>query len=164
MNVLTLHIEDDCDDRAAQVLAALGDWGKLPRFVDAIIEGRDMWTTICWLEEDLLAFHGKNRWCSALDGWQIVVGSSPHLLEDVPGYLEYGPLQAWLVFEDKWVLTIVPAEYRQQEDTDDVQVWDIDTFTEKCEAIPVASVAFADDSAIHLNRKMREFGRLEAML
>lgn len=162
--VLTIHVQDDVDDRAARILAALGHIGKLPRFMDAIVERRDMWTVLCWLEDDLLAFSGRNRWCGALDGWQLVVGSSPALLENVPEYTGYGEVQAWLVFENRWVLTVIPADIRQHEDTDDVLVWDYDEFIDKCEAIPIATVALADDSAIHLNRKMREFSKLEAML
>lgn len=155
MNVLTIQVQDEVDDRAARVLEALGDIGKLPRFMDAIIERRDLWTVLCWLEDDLLAFQSRNRWCGATDDWLLTVGLSRHLIEDVPEYTGYGKVQAWLVYEEEWVLTVVPPDVRQHEGTADILVWDGATFCEEFGAVPIASVHFADDSGMKLNRAMR---------
>ncbi len=163
-DILTVNVQEDTDDRAAQVLGALNDIGRLPQFMHHIVERSPMWMVLCALEDDLLAFHGKNRWCGSLDGWELVVGTSPFILEDVPEYTGYGAVQAWLVYEGEWVLTINPSFIRQQEDTDDVLVWDAVGFYEQ--SIALAKVNFADDSAIHLNqamrKTMREIDELEA--
>jgi len=164
MDVLTIHVQDETDERAACVLAGLADMRKLSGFLDAIFEKRDLWTVICRLEDDLLAFNDKNRYCGALDDWKFVVGHCPFLLENVPEYLGYGDdLQAWLVFEDEWVLTVIPPDIRQGENTDDVLVWDLDSFMEH-DALPLASTAFADDSGIKFNRAMREIREMDALL
>lgn len=156
MHVLTIQVQDEVDDRAAEVLAALTDIGKLDGFMAAIVEGRDLWTVLCWLEEDLLRFAGRNPWCGALDGWRLVVGTCPYLLEDVPEYTGYGVVGAWLLYEGDWVMTIVPPEVRQREETADVLVWDAGYFEEMYGAIPLASVVFAEDSGMRLNAAMRQ--------
>jgi hypothetical protein len=47
MDVVTINIQgEDLNDRPARLLGALIDMGKLPRFVDAIVEKRDTWTTL----------------------------------------------------------------------------------------------------------------------
>jgi hypothetical protein len=163
-DILTINVQEDTDDRAAQVLGALNDIGRLPQFMHHVVSRSPSWLVLCALEEDLLAFHGKNRWCGSLDGWELVVGTSPFILEDVPEYTGYGPVQAWLLYEGEWVLTINPSFIRQQEDTDDILVWDAACFYEQ--SISLAKVHLADDSAIHLNRAMhktmREIDELEA--
>jgi hypothetical protein len=160
VNVLTINVQEDVDTRAAEVLASLADIGLLPRFMHDIVERSPMLTVLCALEDDLLAFSARNRWSGSLDGWELVVGLSPFLLEAVPSYTGYGDVDAWLVYEGEWVLTIVPPDIRQKKNTDDVLVWAAETFY--AQSVPLASVAFADDSAIHLNRQMRQLSSLEA--
>jgi hypothetical protein len=163
-DTLTINVQEDIDDRAAQVLKALNDINLLPEFMHHIVSFSPSWMVLCALEADLLAFHGRNRWCGSLDGWELVVGTSPFILEDVPEYTGYGQVQAWLVYEGEWVLTINPSFIRQQKNTDDVLVWDAACFYEQ--SISLARVHLADDSAIHLNRAMhqtmREIDELEA--
>ena len=167
MDVVTISVQgpEDTNDYPARLLGALIDQGRLPRFVDAIIEKRDTWTTLCWLEEDMLQFESRNRWCGATDGWRIAVGHCPEL-DDVPAYTGYG-MQAWLLYETEdclWAVTIRPAETRQLEEADDVVIWSHEEFIDHYNAVPVASVAFADDSGLRLNKAMREIRELEEML
>ena len=166
MDVVTINIQgEDLNDRPARLLGALIDMGKLPRFVDAIVERRDTWTALCWLEEDMLQFQTRNRWCGATDGWKLAVGHCAEL-DDVPSYTGYGNVQAWLLYDDGnsvWAVTIRPAEYRQQEDTHDVVVWSAEEFDEHCEAVLTTAVDFADDSGMMLNLAMREIRDLERM-
>lgn len=164
IDVLTFSVGCD-DEQAKDVLAALAEARKLPRFVDAIVERRDTWTTLCWLEEDLLAFARKNRWGGAVDDWALVVGRCP-FLEDVPSYTGYGkrtwPMQAWLEYAGQWVVAIQRPELRQREDQADVGVRDAEDFYADHSVTRIAGVAFADDSGIHLNRALRAVRDLES--
>jgi hypothetical protein len=142
-----------------RILVALAEIGKLPHYVDAILEGRGAWHTMCLLEDDLLAFESRNRWCGAIGGWQFIIGHCAEL-EDVPSYNPWGHVQAWLE-NWGWVFTF---NTRDGQDGRDVTVWPRDEFYDHTEAVPIASADFADDSAIVLNRAMREIRELESLL
>ena len=159
MRVLTVEVRSE-DKRAASVLCTLFDAGKLPLFGDAIVNKRDAWTTFCRLEDDLLAFASRNRWCAALEDWKLVLGHCPYM-DDVPEYTGYGHMQAWLEYGDRWAVTIQQMDLRQREDQPDVIVWDTEEFEDHTGASRYVAVAFADDSAIHLNRAVRELRGLE---
>jgi hypothetical protein len=165
-DVVTISVQGDAGDRPKRLLDALIEGGKLRRFCDAIVERRDLWTTLCWLEDDMLQFEASNRSSCATDGWKIAVGHCSEL-EDVPAYCGWGELQAWLLYDDGsrvWAVTIRPAEYRQLEDVPDVLVWDAAEFDERCDAAVAMAVPFADDSGMRLNKAMRELRELESLL
>ena len=166
MNVLTigLRIEDE-DDRAARVLGGLADLGKLPRFMQCIEECRDTWTVLHFLQEDMLAFAAVNPWCGATDGWALVLGHCAEL-EDLPQYTVpyWGQVQAWLVYQSTWAVTVQPADLRGGPDQDDLLVWDLGDFEEHCAATPITGCVFCEEFGIYLNRAMREYRQLEALL
>lgn len=162
MDVVTFTVQGDADDRPARVLAGLSEINRLPRFVDAIVEKRDVWTVLCWLEEDLLAFARRNRSSAAIDDWTLVLGRCADL-DDIPEHAGYGDLQAWIEFGKDFVVTICPANSRQQEDADDVLVWTADEFAEHCNATRIVGVGFAEDSGKRLNRAMREIRELDEL-
>jgi hypothetical protein len=163
MNIVTYAIQGEADDRAARVLAGLSENNHLPHFVDAIVERRDVWTVLCWLEDDLLALARRNRWCAAPEDWTLVVGRCADL-DDIPAHTGYGDLQAWLEYGPDSVITICPADSRQQEDADDVLVWTSDEFAEHCNPTRILGVGFADDSGKRLNRALRQIRELEDLL
>jgi hypothetical protein len=95
------------DSRAAELVKALIDTGKLPHFAQAVEDGWPAWEAICQFESDLLAFNRKNRWCGCVDGWSICVGRSD-TAEAVPEYVGWGEVQAWLRHGD--VMVVIEPE------------------------------------------------------
>ena len=150
--MLTISVAGD--DTAARILSALANSRKLPRFSSAIENGDEPWMCYCALEEDMLAFERKNRWCGAVDGWRFVVGTSDRAAS-VPLWLGYGIAEAWLEYEPSGSVVVVKAA-DEREDAD-VVVREAD----ELDFAPLATAAFADDSAIHLNRAVKEVRALE---
>jgi hypothetical protein len=104
--MIRLVSEEGTDSRPVDIVKALIETGRLPRFAQATADGWPVWHTICQLEDDLLAFNRKNRWCGMLDGWTICLGHSDEDAADLPVYqqAEWGALQCWLRYEDTVVL------------------------------------------------------------
>jgi len=164
-NPINIEIRGEASgERAAGLLSALIDCGKLPSFVDALLNRHNAYHDICMMEDDVMAFEHRNRWCGAADGWMIVVGRcsfpEPHL-ENVPTYTGWGGalgVQAWLQYEDSFV-TIGTAG--RGPDEADVLVWDPDEFVASHGAEVFVRAAFADNSAMVLNRSFRAIAELE---
>lgn len=157
--VIEVHGEDEATEYAAQLLAAMVDIGKLPQFVDEVEhrpsseKGRSVasWHAICRLEDDMLAFQQKNRWCGLVDGWAIVIGyaetpEGSRPIPTVPEYTGWGPVQAWLECNGAPV-TIDPGY--------GVHVWDKEFFEYDTQCDVFTTVPFSDDSGILLNAAFR---------
>ena len=138
----------------AELVKALVDIGKLERFAAMVEDGHCAWHCICMLEEDLLAFAHRNRWCGSVEGWRTVVGSGTDI-QPVPEYVGWGHAQAWL--EHYEVSCVVEPGYGLVCRT-------LDDFVAHHRTIPWASAPFCDESGIILNRAMREMQELESAL
>jgi len=152
--VIETHAESAATERTAALLAALLDSGKVPRFQDEV-EWRGLaWHAICGLEDDLLDFQRKNRWCGSTDGWYTVGGKA--LLNEgapvqvtvptVPQYTGWGDVQAWLQYED--TVVVVEPGYG-------LHLFDLPTFEATYTGDIITGAAFADDSGMALNAAFR---------
>jgi hypothetical protein len=168
---LTIEMKTPDEPHPAALLSALVEIGKLPNFVGAMADGVKPWDALCLLEADMLAFESKNRWCGATDGWRIVVGSCPFLPDD-PDYNDWGQVSSWVAYGD-YVMTIVPGGSCDEDECScgdgcveecggKVVLWDAEEFYVGQEATVRAHTAFADDSAIPLNRILKMFASLES--
>jgi hypothetical protein len=143
-----------CAEWPAELVKALADIGRLDRFTIMVADAYPVWHCICVFEDELLAFQHRNPYCGMTDGWRIEVGYADGL-QDVPRYVGWGPVQAWLRYED--AACVVEPGYG-------LVCWDVREFYPKRNVVPIASTAVADDSAIHLNRMFRERREMEAAM
>jgi len=149
-----MHDESAATERTAELLAALTDIGKVPHLADEVDYRGLAWHAICGLEDDLLDFQRKNRWCGSTDGWYIVIGKAllcagapvQVSIPSVPQYVGWGDVQAWLQHDNAAV--VVEPGYG-------VHVFDLPTFEASYSGDIIAGAAFADDSAIALNAAFR---------
>jgi hypothetical protein len=139
--------------RPAVLLKGLIESGKLSSFVNSLDNSDSSWHALCQLEEDVLSFERRNRWCGSADGWNIVVGRCD-VLPQVPSYNDWGNVAAWAAYDD-FVVVIDPTGER-------VLVWDAEDFYTSNEASVRASSPFADDSAMRLNPILKAFARLDS--
>lgn len=157
--IIELHSDSEEAEYTAQLLAALVDIGKLPQFVDEVEHGptredwRNVaaWHAICRLEDDMLAFQQRNRWCGMVDGWEIVIGHADapedHPIPMVPEYVGWGPVQAWVEYNSGAVVTIDPGY--------GVHVWDKEFFEHETQCDVFTRAPFSGDSGILLNAAFR---------
>jgi hypothetical protein len=161
-NPITIEVRGEkASDFSAELVSALIDARKLPGFVDALLNHHNAYHAICMMEDDALAFEHANRWCGAADGWTIVVGRCTFPeghLENVPEYVGWGEVQAWLEYGGH-VLT-VGVEHRTPGEPD-ILVWDREEFVAGHGADTFVRAVFADDSAMALNHSFRAIDGLE---
>jgi hypothetical protein len=142
------------DAPLVRVLSSLAARGKAGRFIRAVLERHDPWDSICLLEADLLE-------CGEGQGWEIVVGTCA-TLPDVPAYVGWGHVSAWLEYGD-WVVTLGGPDEEERKG-DDLVVWERDEFYEHCAALVIARSPFGRDSGARLNAVFRQIAGLEALL
>lgn len=125
----------------ARIVKGLVEARKVPRFVAMVEDGHVPWHAICMFEEEVLNWAHRNRWCACADDWSIVVGWADDV-PDVPKYVGWGDVQAWLT-NDGCAVTVEP-EYG-------VVVRPIAIFP----AVALATCEFRDDSGIVLNAALK---------
>jgi hypothetical protein len=139
--VIETHGHDETTLRTAELLAEAIAAGKLRRFVHEVYERGSTWDVICRLEDEVLADRERNRWSGRDGDWRIVVGYADRL-DEVPAYLRWGRVQAWLEHEDCAIA--IEAGYG-------LHIYDRDDFAETFNAEALAVAPFAEDSARMLN-------------
>jgi hypothetical protein len=139
--VIETHGRDETTLRTAELIAEAIAAGKLGRFVHEVYERGSAWDVICRFEDGLLADGERDRWSGWVGGWRIVVGYADRL-DEVPAYLRWGRVQAWLEHED-CAIAIEPGY--------GLHIYDREDFVESFNAEALAVAPFAEDSARMLN-------------
>ena len=139
------------DALPVRMLKGMSCAGKLNKFLSVMDAADTSWQAICTLEDDFLAFVGRNRWCGVTDGWFIEVGPCA-ALPKVPDYNEWGNVSAWVLCEqdpyDDYVIVVDPAGM-------EAKVYTTFAFYDALEARPRCTAPFADDSAMMLNGALK---------
>lgn len=125
----------------ARIVKALVEARKVPRFAAMVEDGHVPWHCICMFEEEVLHWAHRNRWCACAEDWNIVVGWADDV-PDVPKYVGWGDVQAWLTYDGCAVM--VEPEYG-------VVVRPLDVLA----TVPLAVCEFRDDSGMVLNAALR---------
>ena len=161
--VLETHGQET--ERTAELISAYVDFGHLDNFAHKVHEGHPFWHCICLMEDDLLRWSQRNRWCAGADDWLMAVGYAQDCvdergrtllaIEDVPKYVGWGAVKAWLVHESTAVV-IQPGV--------GLHLFSAEDFDASFRAQPLVVCAFRDDSAILMNAEFKRFGAVTSEL
>lgn len=154
---MILETHGQATEGTAELISAYVDSGHADNFAAKLHDGHVSWHCICLLEEDLLNWSSRNRWCAAVDDWLMAVGYAEDCkdehgrvllaIEYVPRYVGWGKVKAWLVHESTAVV-IEPGV--------GVHLFDHDDFDESFHATPLVVCGFRDDSAMLMNAAFKE--------
>lgn len=161
--ILETHGTDT--ERTAELIAAYVDTGHLDNFAHKVHDGHVSWHCICLMEDDILSWSQHNRWCAAADDWLMAVGYAQDCvdergrvllrIEDVPKYVGWGAVKAWLVHGETAVV-VEPGV--------GLHLFSAEDFEECFAARPLVVCAFRDDSAILMNAEFKRFGEATSEL